>query len=67
MSAVNPVPGKDGNKIYADFHKSVKDYILPFAADAKTVIMESSPGVSLRGNKLSVSGNYGYIVVKVLK
>ena len=61
------IPVKDGVKVYADFHKSVKDYVLPFAADAKTVIMESSPGVSLRGNKLSVSGNYGYIVVKVLK
>ena len=59
------IPVKDGKKIYADFHKSVKDYLLPFAANAQTVIMESSPGVSLTGNKVSVSGSYGYIVVKV--
>jgi hypothetical protein len=59
------IPVKDGKKIYADFHKSVKDYILPFAENAQTVIMESSPGVSLKGNKVSVSGKYGYIVVKV--
>ena len=59
------IPVKDGKKVYADFHKSVKDYSLPFAADAKTVIMESSSGVSLKGNKVSVSGSYGYIVVKV--
>jgi hypothetical protein len=61
------IPVKDGVKVYADFHKSVKDYVLPFAADAKTAVMESSPGVTLNGNKLSVSGNCGYIVVKVLK
>ena len=59
------IPVKDGKKVYADFHKSVKDYVLPFPANAKTVVMESSKGVTLKGNKVSVSGNYGYIVVKV--
>lgn len=59
------IPVKDGVKVYADFHKSVKDYVLPFPANAKTVVMESSKGVTLKGNKVSVSGNYGYIAVKV--
>ncbi|MBR2912255.1 MAG: hypothetical protein IKC05_11620, partial [Lentisphaeria bacterium] len=59
------IPVKDGKKVYADFHKSVKNYALPFAENAKTVIMESSKGVTLKGNKVSVSGNYGYIAVKV--
>ena len=36
-----------------------------FPANAKTVVMESSKGVTLKGNKVSVSGNYGYIAVKV--
>ena len=61
------IPHKNSFKVYADFHKSVKDYQLPFAADAKVTILEKSAGVALKGNKMSVSGNYGRIVVEVAK
>ena len=64
-TALFVIPQKEGSRVYADFHKSVKDYLLPFAADAKTVILEKSAGVTLKGNKVSVAGSYGRIVVDV--
>lgn len=66
-TALFTIPHKDGIKVYADFHKSVKNYTLPFAADAKVRILEKTPSVTLKGNKLSVNGTYGRIVVKVVK
>ncbi len=66
-SVLFAIPHKNSTKVYADFHKSVKDYVLPFAENAKTAIIEKSPGVTLKGNKVSVSGNYGRIVVEVSK
>ena len=66
-TALFSIPHKDGVKIYADFHKSVKDYTLPFAANAQVKILEKTPSVTLKGNKLSVNGSYGRIVVKVAK
>ena len=59
------IPGKKGFKVYADFHKSVKDYVLPFAPGAKYRIVEKTPSVTLKGNKVSVAGSYGRIVVAV--
>ena len=53
----------DGKKLYVDFHKPVKDYLLPFAADAEVKILERSSGVELNGNKISVSGDYGFAVI----
>jgi hypothetical protein len=61
------IPHKNSIKVYADFHKAVKDYVLPFAENAKTAILEKSAGVTLKGNKVSVSGNYGSIIVEVAK
>lgn len=61
------IPQAKGIRVFADFHKSVKDYTLPFAADAKVTILEKTPSVTLKGNKVSVSGNYGRIVVQTDK
>ena len=55
----------DGEKIYVDFHKSVKDYLLPFSPDANVRILEKSSSVTLDGNKISVNGNYGFAVIFV--
>lgn len=66
-TALYVIPHPDGEKIYADFHKPVKDHLLPFAADADVKILEKSPGVTLNGNKISVSGNYGFAVLFVGK
>jgi len=63
-TALYVIPHKDHKKIYADFHRSVRDYPLPFEPGAKVRILESSPGVTLKGNRLSVNGNYGYIVIR---
>ncbi|MBR2873366.1 MAG: hypothetical protein IKB99_07705, partial [Lentisphaeria bacterium] len=57
-------PQKKGVRVFADFHKSVKDYTLPFAADAKVTVIEKTPSVTLKGNKVSVAGTYGRIVVQ---
>ena len=64
-SSLYTIPHPDGEKIYVDFHKAVKDYQLPFAADAEVKILERSPGVELNGNRISVSGNYGFAVIFV--
>ena len=61
------IPFPDGEKIYVDFHQDVKDYILPFAAGAKVRVVEKSPGTTLNGNKISVSGGYGFAVIFVQK
>ena len=58
------IPQKKGVRVFADFHKSVKDYTLPFAADAKVTVIEKTPSVTLKGNKVSVTGSYGRIVVQ---
>lgn len=55
----------DGEKIYADFHKQVKDYLLPFPEDAEVKILEKSPGTEITGNRITVSGNYGFAVISV--
>lgn len=57
----------DGEKIYVDFHKNVKDHLLPFAPDAEVRILEKSPAITLDGNKISVNGNCGYAVIFVPK
>lgn len=57
------IPNDDGEKLYVDFHQNVKDYPLPFAAESKVKILEKSPGITLQGNKISVTGNYGYAVI----
>ena len=66
-TALFVIPHKNSFKVYADFHKSVRDYQLPFAPGAKVTLLEKSAGVTLSGNKISVSGNYGRIVVEVAK
>ena len=66
-SVLFAIPHKNSTKVYADFHKSVKEYVLPFAENAKVAIIEKSAGVTLKGNKVTVSGNYGRIVVEVSK
>lgn len=64
-SSLYTIPYPDGEKVYVDFHKAVKDYQLPFAADAEVKVLERSPGVELNGNRISVSGNYGFAVMAV--
>ena len=64
-TALYVIPYPEGKKIFVDFHKPVRDYQLPFAADAEVKILEYSPGVALNGNKISVSGNYGFAVIFV--
>lgn len=58
------IPHPGGEKIYVDFHKPVKDYLLPFAPDARVEIIEQS-GVTLNGNKISVNGRRGFAVLFV--
>ena len=64
-TALYVIPHRDHRKLYADFHKSVRNYVLPFGADEKARIVEASPGVTLEGNKVSVSGKYGFIVLRL--
>ena len=59
------IPHKNSKKVYADFHKPVKDYVLPFDTKAKVTLLECTPGVTLKGNKLTVTGHYGRIVAEV--
>ena len=66
-TALYVIPHRDHRKLYADFHKAVKAYQLPFGADEKAEILESSPGVTLAGNKVSVAGPRGFIVLKLTK
>lgn len=66
-SVLFTIPQKQGARVFADFHKSVKDYVLPFAADAKVTILEKTPSVVLKGNKVSVTGTYGRLVVQTEK
>ena len=62
-----PKPEKGRSEKHVDFHQDVKDYILPFAAGAKVRVVEKSPGTTLNGNKISVSGGYGFAVIFVQK
>jgi len=63
-TALYAVPFPDHTRVYADFHQKVQDYELPLPPGTVTVL-EKSPAVTLVGNRVSLSDDYGYIVVKV--
>ncbi|NLF93636.1 MAG: hypothetical protein GX564_07080 [Oligosphaeraceae bacterium] len=63
-TALYTVPFPDHIRVYADFHQKVQDYELPLPLGTVTVV-EKSDGLILAGKRVSLSGDYGYIVVKV--